>query len=416
MPIQLPQFRQLEMDEVNPSAAGFQQGIQNAGNIFSLAQKAMQFPGELQKQKLGNEQSKILNQLKQLELQNAPEMNQLAKALKQAQLQRAQQMAENPLLGQPGIVGQLGAELYANQHNLGGTNPQQQQKQQQQQGGPQVQQGSNQNGSGFGNYGNLIHQQIAANLQKARIDNDLKVAQTKGYPWAHLTAETKNGLTAQALGMGIDPIQLQKYINEGKDLKQMAEAEGLDPEHLPPPIYQPTTTTKSRAQQQEQVGAELDFLGSVTSQALKPYANTFMGKSPAALVDQFSSDPKTKKQFGRYIGALALQSELANGRVLLAGGRSGIEIVRDLKDKTLAGIHQISPIRLTPEAFEEAQRFIDQTLQKGARIRRTTGMSPYSRQNVMQPNEQQGVSDNLATKKVIGGKTYVKRADGWYQE
>jgi hypothetical protein len=73
-----------------------------------------------------------------------------------------------------------------------------------------------------------------------------------------------------------------------------------------------------------------------------------------------------------------LQNELANGRVLLSGGKSGIEIIRDLKDKTLAGLDTYAPVKMNSVSYKAAQDFMDKTLQKGAKIRTLTGMNPYS--------------------------------------
>ncbi len=92
---------------------------------------------------------------------------------------------------------------------------------------------------------------------------------TKAFNWVHLPAEQKNQLIAQGLGMGVEPLKMMKYINDGKTLPEIAQIEGLDPENLPSPIYFPTTATKTRIQQVEQVAREIDYISSATTPVIK---------------------------------------------------------------------------------------------------------------------------------------------------
>lgn len=215
-------------------------------------------------------------------------------------------------------------------------------------------------------------------LNKPYAEMAYRQQMTKGYNWSHLPVETKNQLVAQGYGMGIDPIKMMGYINQGMGLQDIAKSEGLDPDNLPPPIYSPTTATKTRVQQVEQVGRELDYLSSASTPIIKKYADTFMGISPARISDMLSNNPDAQKRFGEYIGALSVQTGLANGRTLLEGGRPGVEVMRMVKDSALKGIDQNSPIKMSGIAYEAAQNKIDEILQKGAKIRTTTGMNPMS--------------------------------------
>lgn len=214
---------------------------------------------------------------------------------------------------------------------------------------------------------------------------------TKAFNWVHLPVEQKNQLIAQGLGMGIDPIQMQRYVNDGLSLPQIAQKEGLDPENLPPPIYPPTTATKTRTQQVAQVSHELDYISSAVTPVIKRYADTFLGISPEKWKDMISSDPAAQDRYGEYIGALSLQSGLATGRALMEGTtRPGIEIMKAIRDSSLKGIDTHSPVKMTGRSFEKAQNFINEKLRKGARIRITTGMNPFSeisRQKVNKKNE-----------------------------
>ena len=232
----------------------------------------------------------------------------------------------------------------------------------------------------------------------------------QGYNWAHLPADAKNQLTAQGYGMGVEPSKMMSYINQGLSLKQIAEKEGLDPDNLPPPFYPPTEATKTRVQQVQQVGHELDYLSSAVTQFIKPYANTFAGYSGDRIYDMLSSDPDAQKRFGRYVGALSLQSGLANGRVLLEGGRSGVEAMKLIKDSSLAGIDQHSPIKMSKVAYEEAQKTIDNLLKRGADIRTSTGMNPFSEISRSKNKENKSESDNKAIKIVRDANGNLVRA------
>lgn len=237
------------------------------------------------------------------------------------------------------------------------------------------------------NTGNPI---VDASLNRRYANAAYQAKQVQGYNWSHLPVEAKNQLIAQGYGMNVDPIKMSNYINKGLDLKQIAEAEGLDPDNLPPPRYPPTTATKTRTQQVEQVTAELDYLSSMATPIIKKYADTFMNISPARLSDMFSDDPSAQKRFGEYIGALSLQTGLANARNLAEGGRPGVEVMRMVKDSALKGIDQNSPIRMTGTAFQAAQDKIDEVLQKGAKIRITTGMNPLESKKQAEGKEEKG--------------------------
>ncbi len=229
----------------------------------------------------------------------------------------------------------------------------------------------------------------------------------KGYNWAHLPVETKNQLIAQGYGMGVDPIRMTKYINEGKNIQEIAAAEGLDPENLPPPVYPPTAATKTRTQQVVQVGSELDYLSSASSPIIKRYADTFAGWSPERIKDMMSNDPEAQKRYGQYIGALSLQSGLANGRVVLEGGKPGYEVMKMVKEGALKGIDEHSPVKMTGLAYEEAQKTIDTILQKGAKIRTTTGMNPMSEVGKAHRDAEEN-SSSESSKKIV----YVRNAEG----
>lgn len=410
MPIQLTSPTPLLSNEdQNPFLNRLSKGLQ----------LGLGFPKQLQ-------HADIVNALAQLQSQVLKEKLPYISKMLAADLGLKNLKLENPLLGMPGPAGQIGAAMWAAGHpsqdeygtNLSSDNqevnqpnksslsysdnrmtPNEQQEYFNQLAGrtggqaspvegatiPINQVSGNQNMiSRVGrNYSKMIMDANLATLNSKIIDANLKSKQEQGYTWAHMPAETRNGIVAQGLGMGIDPAEMQQEINKGKTIKQIAKEHGLDPDNLPPAIYFPTTATKTRVQQVQQVGNELDYVASKVSAAIKPYADTwtlpFLGTlSPKAIKDQFGSKEE-QKRYGRYIGAMSLQTGLSTGRALLEGTtRPGVEVMREVKNSALKGIAKISPIHMTQTMFDEAQKFINETLKEGARIRTMSGMSPLS--------------------------------------
>ena len=312
--------------------------------------------------------------------------------------------ADNPLLKMPGAAGQVGSMLYlknqGNQGSGGLASPMEMQ-----QSSPNMP-NDMQSGSAPSNrqqeYNNGADA-ILGNLNTlSRTRNsiaDLNVERKKNYNWGQLPAETRSNLIAQGLGMGIDPIKMKNYVNDGMAIKEIASKEGRDPNNIPPPVYYPTSTTKTRVQQVQQVGAELVYLESATTAIIKRYADTFAGISPQRIKDMLSNDPDAQKRFGQYIGAMSVQTGVANGRVLLEGGKSGLEIMREVKNSALAGVDKHAQFKMSGIAFEETQKTIGRMLQRGAKIRTMKGMNPF------------GKNDDTNTEDPLGMNPFGKNDD-----
>ncbi|MHB1222320.1 MAG: hypothetical protein ACYC0J_10025 [Gammaproteobacteria bacterium] len=297
----------------------------------------------------------------------------------EAAIREKQFYSNHPLMKLPGAAGQIGAAMFLRDgQNGGGLSAPFVSGDEGQQMPPG---NNNQNPPPNGNqqYSDDILKSLSATSNAKIARADLDKERTRNFNWGQLPVEVRNNLVAQGAGMGVDPVKMKNYVAEGLNLQQIAEREGLDPQNIPSPIYPPTGATKTRVQQQQQISAELDYISSALTPIIKPYADTFFGKSPAAISDMMSGDEKAQKRFGEYMGALALQTELASGRLNLAGAKSGVELTKELKARSLAGIHQISPVRLTGTAFQASQDLIDHVLQRGAKIRTTTGMSPFTK-------------------------------------
>lgn len=337
----------------------------------------------------------------------------------QSQIAKDEFRRKYPLLFVPGAAGQVGAQMYLRQnpnafnqsqptqsqnafYNNQGGFPQQNLPQNNQGAFPPQNPSFSQQGQrsisqpSSEDYAQQIANAMQVTGQSKMARADLDKARTQGYTWSQLPADTRNNFIAQGLGMGIDPPKLMKYVNQGLDVRKIAEKEGLDPDNIPPPRYFPTTATKTRTQQVEQVGAELDYLSSATTPIIKRYADTFLGVSGSKLQDMLSDNPDAQKRFGEYIGALSVQTGLANGRIYLEGGKPGVEIMRMVKSSALRGIDEHSPFKMTGLAYETAQKTIDKILQRGAKIRTSIGMNPfYSSQQQEAAKNNNGEKNNI---------------------
>jgi len=405
MPFTMPDFGRISFEEANPFLKGLGTGQQ-------LMQNFMKFPQELQKAILENQLSqqkyqwnpKIWQSEIGLRNSQAPYYGALTESTKlgseksrklmpyvtqqaeQAlQLQKAQADKINFLLKHPGLMGGPESRDIEALTMMGyiPSSPQQPSGNSAQYSGqvPSLNTGNQplpiipQTQTHPFNTGNPL---VDAMLNRKYIQSGYQQQMASGYNWAHLPVETKNQYVAQGYGMGIDPLKMMDYINKGYGIQQIAQLEGLDPDNLPAPMYPPTSATKTRVQQVEQVGRELDYLSSASTALIKPFASTYLGLSPPALSAQVSGNEEEQRKYGKYLGALSVQTGIANGRTLLEGGRPGVQVMKMVKESALKGIDQHSPIRMTPIMYEEAQKTIDNLLQRGAKIRTTTGMNPMS--------------------------------------
>ncbi|HXK00700.1 MAG TPA: hypothetical protein VNF93_02300 [Buchnera sp. (in: enterobacteria)] len=306
---------------------------------------------------------------------------------KNANTNRLNFQQQNPLYGQSGAAGQIGAAELLRQHPELISDP---------------------------NAANQIMNALNLSQQSKNIENQYKTKQTQNYDWGQLTAEEQNNLLAQGRGMGIDPIKMKDYINNGYGLRKIAEKEGLDPDNLPRPRFSPTTATKTRTQLVDQVNAELDYLSSSTTPIIKKYANTYAGFSPKRIIDQLSNDPRKQKEFGEYVGALSAMSGIANARNLLEGGQPGVTVMNDIRDNMLKGIDTHAGQKMTGVAFQAAQDKINEILSKGAKIRTSTGMNPYEDISNKNKKSQESVKGSILkeAEKFKGENIVMQGPDG----
>ncbi len=126
-----------------------------------------------------------------------------------------------------------------------------------------------------------------------------------------------------------------------------------------------------------QAEAESDTLLKYAEKGISPYADTLFDKSPKQIMDTFKSDDKSQKKLGEFIAAQALQYEIAQQRVKLAGGQPGITATEGLIDLSKQVINAKYP-RLTGKARKAASDYMTEALKEGLKSRNRFGYAPGS--------------------------------------
>lgn len=119
----------------------------------------------------------------------------------------------------------------------------------------------------------------------------------------------------------------------------------------------------------EQAEAEIDALAKHAQAGLKPYGDTYLGYSPAQIVDTFKKDDASQERLGKFIGAKQLQYEIAQNQIKLANGQPGVTSTQELMDLGMQNIRASFPM-LTGKAREAAQNYFIEGLKKGFQARK----------------------------------------------
>jgi hypothetical protein len=189
--------------------------------------------------------------------------------------------------------------------------------------------------------------------------------------WSSLPSNVKSQIMAQGQAYGFSPEQTAMHISGGgslEDLKEQAKQNGVDVENAEPQ-YAPTTSNITGIKNAEAAGAELDYLENQTAKDLSQYGSTIRGYSPAQIIDHFKGDTD---KLARFLGARALQPEIAGARSRVAGGSNAQEALKEAQDAALGSFKVFGGL-ITPEIREKVQHYINQKL-KGALKARKKGL------------------------------------------
>lgn len=298
------------------------------------------FPLELKKQ--------------QLELENFQPRTEAEMAYKQAQTNKLNFLNENPLYGQPGAAGQLGAaELLKRNPQLSST--------------PGA--------------ANLILNALNTNQNAKQSLADLNYQRASGYSFNSLPMNDRSYLLAQAAGMGIEPNEAIKRFNKGETVDQMASAEGYDPNNKPEPVYPLTPAGQTQLKMRQAANDEIKVLGKKISDAMAPYSRKILGYSPKQISEALKG--KNEESQAKLLAARALQPELASIRLRMGGGNVGIEAIREMTNSSMGHINNLQAL-VSPEVYSKTNEYVDQWLTDAvdaANKRATQGVAKKSQKN-----------------------------------
>jgi hypothetical protein len=125
--------------------------------------------------------------------------------------------------------------------------------------------------------------------------------------------------------------------------------------------------------QANQADAELKALTSHVAPVIKDVGTTYFNRSPEQLYASFSNKPAEQKKLGRIIGARSLQYAIAQLRNRIDMGEPGINATHELMQNSGQVITALFP-RITPVARAEADRFVQEGVEKALKARNAYGV------------------------------------------
>ena len=169
--------------------------------------------------------------------------------------------------------------------------------------------------------------------------------------------------------LGWSPEETQENFIKGVIPGQAAKEQGIDLGEGEG-SYLATGANRKNINDAVSRGAELDYLEDQISGDFSTYGATFGGYSPAQIKDSFNGgDKATQEQLIRFMGARALQPELAAARYAIAGGSNAQEALKHAQDAALGNI-KVPGFTITPEIREGVQRYINEKLRGGMKVKK----------------------------------------------
>ena len=275
------------------------------------------FPEELKKQQLANQLAKLQQD------QYIPK-TQAETDYKNALTSRMNFQQKNPLYGQSGAAGQIGAAQISDPKTA-----------------------------------KLIMNSLTQQQAQRQAQAELNSKRAQGYDFNTLPMNDRSYLLSQAAGLGIEPNEALKRFNRGETIDQMASQEGYDPHNKPEPVYPLTPAGQTQLKQRQAANAEIKVLGKRISDAMAPFSRQISGYSPVQVSQALSG--KKPDQQAKLLAARALQPELAAIRLRMGGGNVGIEAIREMTHSSMGPIKNLQGL-VSPEVYSKTNEYVDQWL------------------------------------------------------
>jgi hypothetical protein len=307
-----------------------------AGDFINQLIKQKQSEMDIQQAQAAEERKNQLfpEELKKLQMQNElfKPQSEADIANKTAQTNRMNFQQQNPLYGQAGTAGQIGAAELLRRNPQLASDP---------------------------NASNIIMNALNIGQQSKQSSADLNQKRAEGYTFHSLPVPNKSYLLAQAAGMGIEPNEAAQRFNKGETIDQMASNEGFDPNNKPDPIYPLTTSGQTSLKQRQAALTEMGKLGKTISDWSAPYSRKIMGFSPNQIKDALTG--KNKDQQAKFLAARMLFPEQSAIRLRSMSGNVGIEAIRELTDKAM-GNGRILESLVSPDVYQKANDLVEEAI------------------------------------------------------
>ena len=219
----------------------------------------------------------------------------------------------------------------------------------------------------------LVMQGVDTQLQQKQAFANYRNKQTEAYNYMSLPVDNKSQLIAQAAGMGYDPTQATNLFMSGNSIEDLARAKGFDTTNLPDPIYPTTKTSLTQIQKRQQALSEINNLNPKLNSAIAPYSNRIMGYSPKQIGEALSGTNKDSQ--AKFLAARALMPEMAalRGRAMTAN--VGIETIREITDASMGHVKVLQPF-VDPEVFKKANDYVDEWINEAVTAANRAGVRP----------------------------------------
>lgn len=363
--------------QVIPSLQALMQSVQAARQQNELQKMLMPYAVPNAQAALTQAQvkAKYADPLEQAILGQQEAKAKYADPMEAAQLAKLNLDAQNPLLNQTGLAGQIGAALYLKSHGLDKAIPSPGSPM------PTLPGGLSASTSPVNSLSDLIMNASQIKQLKDVAQTNLANKQASGYDFRLLPQNQKNLLQGYAMAMGYMPDEaLRKFTQENKTLYDLAAEKGIRPQDISnlTPIYAPTTANLTQIQRRNQALAEINKLEPTLTDAMKPYARRIAGYSPQQIMDSIKGDDPDKQ--AQFWAAKALAPELASLRIKALGGQVGIEAMREVQDASMMNLKGLG-VQFSPEILERTNHYITQWITDAANSANNVGLKTLSKEN-----------------------------------
>lgn len=339
---------------------------------------------------------KLLPSQTDLELAKNQSSKQVLPYSTQEQIAKAQQAAsfadlqrKNPLMGEPGMIGVMGAANYLNSLPAGQTSAAQQPT-------PISSDDLTRALTGMGgtisaNTGFYPQQtaqermpsssatdprqqaQILLDMAGANARKNYELAnkygkQNQAFDFNTAPVDVKREMIANARKLGYSPNQAVTNYASGMTYEDMLHEKGISAEDAATltPINAPTSSNISATKKSKSAVAELDVMDKEISDAIAPYANRYNGLSMKQLIQAIKGEDEDAQ--ARLIAANNLMMESSALRINSAGGQVGEGAIENLTNRAYGKLTILQPT-VTPKVFAKAQEYTREWIKKGQQAR-----------------------------------------------